>query len=317
MYPHRHTTLLSALGVALCLIAPRIGQAQQRQFTIIDVPGAPNTIVTSLNNKGQVVGSYDNGAVTKSFVWSNGTFTDLAVPSSVFICNANAINDKGQIVGLEVSDTFTQGGFFYDHGDFTPFDNPNAVFGLTFPHAINKQGQIAGFFVDSDFNTTGFVYSRGAFKTVKVPFTGAVITAINAINDDGQIAGYYGASLPNGSFVTKAFITVKGKFTALDVPDATVFSVATGINKQGKVVGYYQGLDSSTHGFLYDNGHYTLIDAPGTGVQNTYPGGINDKGQISGEYVDSSSVIHGFLLSDSKNSGHGQGGDDGDDDDDD
>jgi len=36
--------------------------------------------------------------------------------------------------------------------------------------------------------------------------------------------------------------------------------------------------------------------------------------QISGEYVDSSSVIHGFLLSDSKNNGHGHGGDDDNDD---
>jgi probable HAF family extracellular repeat protein len=277
-----------------------VGHAQcdHLHFTAINAPGAQNTVVTGLNNLGQVVGSYQSGNVTKSFVWSRGRFTDLAAPSSVQTTTANSINDLDQIVGLQVSSTSGQGGFFYNWGRFTGFEDPNSIFGLTFPQSINDLGQVAGFFVDSNSATSGFVYQRGVFTTVKVPFAGAVTTAINAISNDGQIAGYYVASLPDGSFSTQAFLAVRGTFLALNVPGATGYSVATGINDFGQVVGYYVGSDNTTHGFLYYRGRYTIVDVPVTGAQGTYPGGINDLGQISGEYVDSNSVTHGFLLSD-------------------
>jgi probable HAF family extracellular repeat protein len=300
MNPLRHATRLLALGVALsCLIAPRAGHAQcdHRRFTSIDVPGAPNTVVTGLNNFGQVVGSYLSGDVTKSFVWSGGRFTNLVTSASVQTTTPSAINDLDQIVGLQVSSTSGQSGFFFDRGRFTSFNDPNSIFGLTFPQSINDLGEVAGFFVDANSSTSGFVYRRGVFTTVKVPFTGAVTTAINAINNEGQIAGYYVASNPDGSFTTQAYVSVKGGFLPPSVPGATGYSVATGINDLGQVVGYYIGSDNTTHGFLYDRGHYTSVDAPVTGAQGTYPGGINDLGQISGEYVDSTLRTHGFFLS--------------------
>ena len=50
------------------------------------------------------------------------------------------------------------------------------------------------------------------------------------------------------------------------------------------------------HGFVYDKGVYTTLDAPGA-VNGTFPDGINDRGQITGYYNDSDYVGHGFLLS--------------------
>ncbi len=41
----------------------------------------------------------------------------------------------------------------------------------------------------------------------------------------------------------------------------------TGINIQGQAVGYYLGIDHVNHGFIYDNGVYTIIDAPGASKQ--------------------------------------------------
>lgn len=299
MNPVRRTTHLLALGVALsCLIAPRSGQAQcgQNHFTVIDVPGAPSTVVTGLNNLGQVVGSYQSDGLTRSFVWWGGRFISVNAPSSVTTVSATSINDWGQIVGQQVSSDFGQGGFVFDWFRFSRFDNPNAVVGLTFPQSINDVGQVAGFFVGSDFKTSAFIYHQGKFKTVKPPVTSAITTAVNSINNDGQIAGYYVAPQSDGSFMTQSFMSVKGKNIPMTVPGTAGFSVATGINDWGQVVGYYLGSDFLTHGFLYSGGRYTTFDAPVAGSQGTYPGGINDLGQISGEYVDSNYQTHGFLF---------------------
>lgn len=301
MDPVRHATRLLTLTAALsCLIAPLAGQAQcgQSHFTVIDAPGVSSTVVTGLNNQGQVIGSYWNDSgITSSFVWRRGRFTNLTPSADVLTLNANSINDRGQIVGQQYSTDTGQGSFFYDRGRFTHIDNPNAVYGLTFAKSINNQGQIAGFFVDSNFSTCGFVYQKGSYQTVKVPVSGATSTAINAISDNGQIAGYYVAPQPDGSFVTQAFLSVRGKFTPLTVPGSAGFSIATGVNNQGQVVGYYLASDFGTHGFLYSKGRYTTFDAPVIGEQGTYPGGINEDGAISGEFVDANYLVHGFLLS--------------------
>jgi probable HAF family extracellular repeat protein len=52
-------------------------------------------------------------------------------------------------------------------------------------------------------------------------------------------------------------------YTILDFPGSSD-TIATSINNQGLVVGYYQNPGSShTNGFLYSNGTYTTIDVPG------------------------------------------------------
>jgi probable HAF family extracellular repeat protein len=92
-------------------------------------------------------------------------------------------------------------------------------------------------------------------------------------------------------------------FTTFDVPGSTGTTQAFGINDSGQIVGYYQADDSTSHGFLLDNGSYTTFDAPGHIIGWAdlipFPGGrigINNSGQIVGAYGDASGVVHGFLL---------------------
>jgi probable HAF family extracellular repeat protein len=76
-------------------------------------------------------------------------------------------------------------------------------------------------------------------------------------------------------------------FTTIDVP-GSAYTVASGINDAGQVVGYY-----NSHGFLLSNGTYTTLDATGSVVTQAL--GINNAGQIVGNYGDASGT-HGFLL---------------------
>ena len=61
----------------------------------------------------------------------------------------------------------------------------------------------------------------------------------------------------------------------------------------GQIVGVYSD-NTGGHGFLYSDGSYVTLNAPG--ALDTYAYGINDKGQIVGNYLNGSGT-HGFLYS--------------------
>ena len=61
----------------------------------------------------------------------------------------------------------------------------------------------------------------------------------------------------------------------------------------GQIVGRY-AVGTSLHGFLYDGGGYTTVDAPGSAGFNDAHG-INLAGQIVGIYSDANGRFHGFL----------------------
>ncbi len=65
-------------------------------------------------------------------------------------------------------------------------------------------------------------------------------------------------------------------------------TVAVAINNCGEVVGSGPG-----GGFIYDNGIFTTLTAPGG--FSTNPTAINDRGEVAGTYDESSGVSHGFV----------------------
>jgi probable HAF family extracellular repeat protein len=78
------------------------------------------------------------------------------------------------------------------------------------------------------------------------------------------------------------------------------YTVASGINASGQVVGSYDfqvvGSYDFQYGFMLDNGTYTTLDVLGSPF--TFASGINASGQIVGPYVDAGGIQHGFVLSD-------------------
>lgn len=76
-------------------------------------------------------------------------------------------------------------------------------------------------------------------------------------------------------------------FTTIDAPgsNGSIAGYETspnGINDLGEIVGsYHSSNDNSFHGFLYNNGLFSNIDAPGGG--STFLSSINDTGEIVGQ----------------------------------
>jgi probable HAF family extracellular repeat protein len=72
------------------------------------LPGDVSTFATSINNRGQVVGSAFNSTSSWShgLLWQNGVMTDLntvfPASSNLYVISASNINESGQIAGMAV-----------------------------------------------------------------------------------------------------------------------------------------------------------------------------------------------------------------------
>jgi probable HAF family extracellular repeat protein len=178
----------------MALGAPLVWSAQPApsQYTILEVPGAPSTFVSGINNRGQIVGSYTSSDFVNgyTFVYDKGVYNTLVNPLGVLGSTPFGINDQGQIVGQQLYSDYSQHGFLYDKGVYTIIDHPDAAPPVgTYANGINNRGQIVGSYSGSD-SQHGFIYEDGVYTTFDVP--GAVNgTFPLGINDHGQITGYY------------------------------------------------------------------------------------------------------------------------------
>jgi hypothetical protein len=164
-------------------------------FSIIAAPfpGTDQTIVSKINNEGQIVGGYHNNTGFHGFIDDRGTFSPIDVPfSGAADTIAGGINERGQIVG-QYDDTTGVHGFLDDRGRFSPIVIPLSGVSDTFPRGINNRAQIVGFYNDTT-GSHGFLIDRGRFTAINVPFSGAHDSAAFTINNRGQIVGAYSDS---------------------------------------------------------------------------------------------------------------------------
>jgi probable HAF family extracellular repeat protein len=227
---------------------------------------------------------------------------------------ANAINDKGQIVGrsqtTEVSGTgFRNQGFIWDNGAFKPLTSTGIKNGggentgkeVTqrggggFTAAINDLGAIAGTSDEFAGRATdrGLLWQKGADGEYELQITDlpGVETYFFDINNQNQMAGrhIYGpgstATAPNRSrplSVDQGFIN--------PLPDlGGDTGTANGINNQGVIVGQIDndGLNDKTvnTAALWEkgaDGKYKLTNLGTFGAEQAIARDINDAGQVIG-----------------------------------
>jgi probable HAF family extracellular repeat protein len=155
-------------------------------------------------------------------------------------------------------------------------------------NAINDLGEVVG---RSDM-TSG----SGAFADQN-----GVMTAINsgdatAVNATGEIAGGIAAPVANtGNVFEQAFTYQNGKTTVLGLlpGEGGIFTVASGINSSGEVVGSGDNSASDERAWKYQNG--TMTDIGTLGGPQASATAINTNGQIVGFAQTSSDADHGFL----------------------
>ena len=213
-----------------------------------------STVVSGLNNVGQVVGSCTDGAFVRD---RNGQITVLNFPGAEGTVAAG-INDLGHVVGQYWGTLFGQGlqrfhGFLWKDGDYVTIDAafPDAMF--TSLSAINNAGQIIG----------TYLHQRS------------------------------GSSDPNDYDSEIAFVYDNGTFTSLEFPGASTPFVCCGattlpmdINNAGQILGSTYDANGNLRFFLYDDGKYFVITGlPDNVVDFGSAWGLNDDSEIAGTYI--------------------------------
>lgn len=291
-----------------------------RTYTTIDGPtiagaGANSTIVTGINDNGQIVGSFGDLIGAHGFLLSQGVYTLLDDPDSITGETAPAgINNAGVVVGYYGGPNVNQDplslsglsrGFVYNNGVFTdaPADPMASVGGQA--NGISNYGLVVGAYSDSIGTVHGYALYHGMFFTVDNPNASIAEFNVNyngtwasGINNSGQIVGYY----YDIDGFTHGFLLENGVYTEIDDPNAAPTgqwtyqngTYAYDINNLGQIVGYYYDADANAHGFLLDHGVYTELDFPG--AISTQACGINDSGEIVGDFANAGEIIQPFVL---------------------
>lgn len=288
----KETTILAAaaLGALLAASAASKANALGYSFTDIDVPGSqPGStgfFGLSLNNLGQVVGSYQDSAGNEDgFLYWRGKYVTLDAPgaAATFL---DGINDLGQVVGTAYYSNGSAYNFIDTHGKFAVISG--AISPLS-GNAINDRDQVLG---GLGFPNYGILSAHGVITPIDLSGeTGSNLTLVEGFNNLGQVTGY----AFNGTG-TEVFIDTNGVFANFEVPNAS-FEYGQGINDLGQVVGGYFDSEGDGYTFLYMKGHFTTIQDPNASAAmgGTAPYAVNDLDQIVGSYTDAAGNPHSFF----------------------
>ncbi len=229
-----------------------------------NVPGAVQTQVTGLNDRGVTVGFFS----TQN--------------------HANMVNNNF--------------GFYAMNGMFHRVNFPTHALGKPPVQqllGVNDRDVAVGFYTNRAGNNRGYEYNimTRQFRRVLVPGApagpmGPSLTA-TAINNRGDVAGFYAAS----GGMTDGFLKTARQFTTLAFPGASM-TQAFGVNDRGEVVGGYttgSGSSAKTYGFTWSRrtGFKTVSDPKGIG--STTINGVNDAGDLVGFYTDAAGNTDGLL----------------------
>jgi len=98
--------------------------------------------VSSVNDRGQALGVYEDGAgILHGYLLWNGTFTTIDAPGAGSETVPLGINNRGDTVGGYADAARTIHGFLLRNGTFTTIDAPGAPSG-TVATDINDRGDI-------------------------------------------------------------------------------------------------------------------------------------------------------------------------------
>ncbi len=234
--------------------------------TTLSVPGATSTIVrnstgaggnilSAINDADQVIGAYVDAAGSHSFLYSDGSYTTLAVPGATSTIAAQ-INNAGQVLGTYTapsdSGPSVTRSFVYSDGAYTPIAVPGAT---TTADQINDAGQVAGVYSDQTGSHL-FLDTDGTYVTINpppspapsggVPFPPSI--SFIQLSNAGDVLGSYNSSGSPPFGGNKPFLYSSGTSTDVSVPGATTTG-ATRINDLGQLIGTFSdGITS--HAFL-------------------------------------------------------------------
>jgi probable HAF family extracellular repeat protein len=246
----------------------------QGKYTTLDYPGSSETIITGINDKGEMVGYAD---FRIPFALTHGVFTRLPNGPGASSTFPFGVNSFGQIVGSYTPSSFKTNGYLYRNGLYITVNAPSAY--ATYVAGVNNFSQSVGYYrLQFSFGELSFLLQNNQLIPLSGP-TGATSVMANGINDLGTVVG----SFADQAQETHAFVESGGQYVAFDDPNAASYTQANGITNLGEIVGYYYDANFVTHGFLA-----TAANGPGASPDQGVVSALNHPGEL----------LHGAALPD-------------------
>jgi probable HAF family extracellular repeat protein len=202
-------------------------------ITTLNYPGAFNTFLYGINNRGEIAGSYDDTSFNRhGFYYSKGQFHSIPPLGDDTFTNAYGINDDGQVIGTYEPAHGSVGAFLYTikTGKPTIIDDGGNI-GV---RGINGDALMVG----SSTNHGTFLYDAvsGIFTTLPYPSA-----ALNNNLEIGVESSPYGVIL---------YDKVTGTVSPVAYPNG-FNTYISGVNDNAQIVGgYTQTSTGNYHGFL-------------------------------------------------------------------
>jgi probable HAF family extracellular repeat protein len=251
------------------------------------LPGGSRSFAIGINNRGQVVGGARTAGNLQvhGFLWQDGEMKDLGVLlASDQQSVARAINSRDQIVGNSshvIGDPPPppDRAFLWQNDEMTDLGNLGGDWVIAF--GINDLGQVVGASFTASGELHAFTWMEG-FMT-----------------DLGTLGGTSSAAQP----LLSASCNLQPHPGAFGGTAMGTFSLASGVNNRGQIVGRSIATNGQDHAFLWSDG--AMVD-----LNDTIPNGsgwtlieaasINGSGQIVG-FGTINSQTHAFLLTPNEN----------------
>jgi hypothetical protein len=160
----------------------------------IEFPGGNNTLGYGVNDRGTVIGVYnDDAGAPHAFERLGGVYRNIDLPDGA-ITTPLSVNDSNQIVGefQPTADVVGLGFVLNPDGTFTLHNAPDAPDQGTLFISINNRHEVLGTWYDADGNAFNFLRKQAKYKAVALPDSfGATFTSAQTVNDFNDIVGYY------------------------------------------------------------------------------------------------------------------------------
>jgi hypothetical protein len=161
-------------------------------FTEYDVPGAAQSNLLSINDAGDLTGTFDpdGSGVFQAFIDRGGSITSYSVPDAAATFAYEINNSKHLTVGYYIDASGVLHGQYRDANGALhfPIDPPGSVATILF--GLNDRNWVVGRYADSSGVTHGlFFVPPNNFFTFDYP--GSTFTSLNGISDLGFITGRY------------------------------------------------------------------------------------------------------------------------------
>jgi hypothetical protein len=272
------------------------------QFRAVDFPGAANTAIYAVNNRGHFVGAEQAGSFSSSphhAIVDDGMELRFLDPTGVIgnsgDSQAFSINNLEDIAGYYTDDAGVQHGFVHHaDGRVTTIDFPEAIDTQAF--GVNDFGTVIGIYVDAQGNTRSFAMRDGHLSNIDLP--GGLAnggTTPLSINDLGQIVGEYIQTAGTNGF---GYLQAPdGRFTLVTAPgSAPQQTLYISINNHRQILGQFADAAGVQHNFLQTGGDFQPFDLPARfAAVSVSAQTVNDHDEIVGLYFDASKVAHGFV----------------------